>query len=119
MVFAISANTKYPKEAVEFLSWFLESTDAVKATGMVRGMFPSAKLRDEMAPFMTKEDMKQARVLTLAGSEGKTYRGKQPLAAEEYEGVYAVEKEKLAFGQVDLKEFLQNVVTVADPILKE
>jgi len=54
-LWCVSAKTKYPSQAVQFLSFYTNDPDAQKAAGVERGAPPALKARTFIAPLLTPE----------------------------------------------------------------
>lgn len=118
---AIYSKTAHPDQAVQFLAWFLTSSDSAKAQGgMVRGVFPSKAQRDALAD-KASTDRILAQGLRVADyfSTLKT-SGSQPASPanlSEWEKVLQDAIDEYSYKKITIEQFCQKVKELGDPIL--
>lgn len=114
----IYSGSKHTEEALKFLSWLLTDPEAAKASGMVRGIFPSKTQRDATVDNFSIDEQKTFRLANVISTFATDEVIKKPLNVGEFEKILIVERDKYSFGQVTLEEYLANVKKNADPVLK-
>jgi len=72
-LWCVSAKTKYPSQAVQFLSFYTNDPDAQKAVGVERGAPPALNARTLIAPLLTPEQKAELDYLSQF-SKGTTPR---------------------------------------------
>lgn len=119
MLFAIYKKGKNKPQAVDFLSWFLTDVEAAKATGMIRGMYGTTKLREALKGTFKGYDLIMAKLLDTVEAEKNPPPMAEPPMRDQWEDIMNSERDKLVHGQVTLEEFFKNVIKYADPSLSE
>ena len=117
---AVSNDSKYQEESVQFLSWFLSNPDAARVMGMVRGIFPSKTQRDIFKETTDNSLKEMARVANFYDSIGAEIKvSSNPSNFDEWLTFYGDMVDEYLYRQIDLDEMLHKIKTEGDEILKQ
>jgi oligogalacturonide transport system substrate-binding protein len=116
MMFAISKNSKHPKEAATLLNFLLNDPDAIKILGTSRGI-PASKKAEAL---LTKENLIDP---TVAAAHEIIVKGEAPPISPYFEhfkllDLYEKTLEEMAYNKISADKAAANIINDGNRILK-
>jgi len=108
---SISANSKYKKEAKDFVRWFITDKEAGKLLGMTRGIPIYEEIYKEIEPTLQPQDLLGKRLLDAVSDKALPFYPAPP-GWSEWVQAYGSELEAVMFGQKTLEEAYKNIETL-------
>jgi multiple sugar transport system substrate-binding protein len=114
---SISQNSKHPKEAAQFINFFVNSEKSLELFKVEQGSPASTKMGEFVKPLL---DPAQARAVsfiqeTLPYAKPAVYA---PLGVKEVEAAFKDNATAIAFGQISIEEATESFMQTAQGILK-
>jgi multiple sugar transport system substrate-binding protein len=118
-ILAVVNNSSENKDAaVKFLSWLFSSPEAAKATGMVRGVFPSKTQRDASKEFSSQQEQKILEVAGEVAALENPVEQKVPKNFTPFLDVFTQEKNRYLLNLCTLEQFAKEVQKNGNPLLE-
>jgi ABC-type glycerol-3-phosphate transport system substrate-binding protein len=113
----IYSKTKYPKQAIEFLSWLTTSRESAKASGMVRGVFSSSSQREAVAASLSDTNKKIVSIAKKILDMGVPMINPRPLNYQQFQDIFEYEKSQYLYGRMTIEQMCKNIYDNANDLL--
>ncbi len=117
MLLSLSSKTGDAKDGGALIDFMLMQPDGAKILGLERGVPPSAKVREALAPTLDELGKAQVDHISLLGPIASPLPPPPPKGAGEIEQLIRRVGEKISFGTMSPKDGADSLVTEAEQIL--
>lgn len=122
--FSVSANTEHPKEAAEFINWFVNSVECNQILGGERGVPVSSEVRNALKEQMSQNPDTAANVLIYdyidrVSKVATTMDDPNPAGTTECGTLLNTYTENVRYGKTAPEEAAQNYLEEAKSIMEE
>lgn len=104
LYFSISADSKNPEKAADFLSYFINDIEANKILNAERGVPVSAKVREALLPSLSSSQKKVFEYIDYLGEHSSNMDPLPPSCGNEIDNLLSEIDEQIRFGQISTKK---------------
>lgn len=117
MFFALAADTKYPKQAAQFLNYFINDIEANKVLNAERGVPVSEKVREALLPTLDSSQKKVFEYIDYLSENSTVADPIPPSCSNEIDSLLSEFDEQIRFGKTDAKKAAKEFRKQAESIL--
>lgn len=120
LIWSVSSTSANPKQAAEFISFFVNDQAAGRILGVERGVPPSKNVREAVLSSLNETERKTVDYIEHLSGKLDSYPEPAPIGANEFDrGVMRPIADSLAFGQVTVDEAAQTLVDTGTRTLRK